>query len=279
MLYRIGIPMLWAALLTACGPPEQRYELKGRVTAVDVEGGNVTVSHGAIPGLMDAMTMPFPVLRRRILASAQVGDDIQATLVVKGNSHWLEDVVLSRRLAEADDVPKGPEIGSEVPDIELVNQDAEPVRLSDFRGKGLLITFIYTRCPLADFCPRMTNHFSAIEEALASQPRLYANTHLLTVSFDPDFDTPELLRKFALQQPAVSEETLSHWTFATATQENLGTIASYLGLTYQEADDQIVHNLRTAFIAPDGTLAELYTGNAWTPEDILTDVTDFFSES
>ena len=116
------------------------------------------------------------------------------------------------------------------------------------------------------------------EEALAAEPDLYEKTHLLTVSFDPDFDTPELLRTFALQQPVVSEETFSHWSFATGNQENLRTIAHYLGLGYQEAEDQIIHNLRTAFIAPDGTLAELYRGNEWTPDEVVADVTEFFSD-
>ena len=167
----------------------------------------------------------------------------------------------------------GPELGVAVPDIELVNQDGEAVQMSDYQGRALLLTFIYTRCPLVDFCPLMNKHFDAIEKALASEAELYNRTHLMSISFDPEFDTPELLRTFALQRHNITDETLEHWEFATGTHENIRILGHELGLTYQAAgEDEIVHNLRTALIAPDGTLAKVYIGNSWTPDEVIADM-------
>ena len=270
-----------AVFAISCGPPPERYELEGKVVSVDVAAGRVTVAHKEISGLMDAMTMPFSVVDRKLLPSIQEGDQLRAILVVRGNAHWLEGLVVSRAVANGslvDEMASEPEIGSTVPDIELVNQDGDVVRISDYRGKALLLTFIYTRCPLVEFCPRMNKHFSVIEQTLEANPELYEQTHLLSISFDPEFDTPELLKTFALQQPKVTTETLSHWEFASGTQENLRTIGFYLGLTYREEEDQIVHNLRTAFVAPDGTLAKLYLGNDWKPDEVVSDVRELLSE-
>ena len=281
---RILVIVISAAVFAiSCGPPPERYELEGKIVSVDVAAGKVTVAHKKISGLMDAMTMPFSVVDRKLLPSIQKGDQLRAILVVRGNALWLEGLVVSRAVANGSLVDEmassGPELGSTVPDIELVNQDGDVVRISDYRGKALLLTFIYTRCPLVEFCPRMNKHFSVIEQTLEADPELYEQTHMLSISFDPDFDTPELLKTFALQQPTVTTETLSHWEFASGTQENLRTIGFYLGLTYREEEDQIVHNLRTAFVAPDGTLAKLYLGNDWTPEEVVSDVRERYSGS
>lgn len=274
--------MTVALALTSCRPPAERYELKGSVIEVDVEGGRVTVAHDDIPGFMDAMTMPFSVVDRKLLPNMQPGDNLRATLVVQGNAHWLEDVVLSRAIASgslAEQMAAGPSIGAAVPDVELVNQDGDTIRPSDYRGKAVLLTFIYTRCPLPDFCPLMNKNFESIEEALKADADLYERTHLLSISFDPEFDTPELLRTFALQRHSIDEATLEHWEFATGTHENLKILGYELGLAYSAGDnaDEIVHNLRTALIAPDGTLAKVYTGNAWTTDEAVADIRDVAS--
>lgn len=272
------LPLLLAvsASSLSCGPPPERYELEGSVMSVDVEAGKVTVAHKDIPGYMGAMTMPFSVVDRKLLPSIQEGDKLRATLVVDGNSHWLEDLVVSRAVGSgslAEQMAAGPDLGAAVPDIELVNQDGEPIRMSDYQGKAVVLTFIYTRCPLVDFCPLMNKNFDAIEEELKRDPVLYGRTHLLSISFDPEFDTPELLRTFALQRHGLTEETLSHWEFATGTHENLRILGYELGLTYQAVgEDEIVHNLRTALIAPDGTLSKVYTGNTWSADVVVADM-------
>jgi protein SCO1/2 len=263
----------------ACRPAAEHYQLEGTIVEVDVEGGKVTVAHNDIPGYMDAMTMPFAVVDRKLLPNMEPGDKLRATLVVRGNAHWLEDLVVSRSVGSgslAEQMAAGPDLGAPVPDVELVNQDGETIRIGDYRGKAILLTFIYTRCPLPDFCPAMNKNFDAIEEALAADAELYGRTHLLSISFDPEFDTPELLRTFALQRHTITEETFDHWEFVTGTHENLRILGYELGLVYRAAEneEEIVHNLRTALVAPDGTLAKVYTGNEWTPEQAVADMRD-----
>jgi len=269
------------AVAVACRPPAERYELEGSIVEVDIDGGQVTVAHEDIPGYMDAMTMPFSVVDRKLLPNMERGDNLQATLVVRGNAYWLEEIVVSRSVASGSlqaQMAAEPQIGRPVPDVELVNQDGETIRMGDYRGKAVLVTFIYTRCPLPDFCPAMNKNFDAIEEALRADPDVYARTHLLSISFDPEFDTPELLRTFALQRHSITEETLDHWEFATGTHENLRTLGYDIGLVYQVAsEDEIVHNLKTALIAPNGTLAEVYSGNWWTTELAVQDMRDVLS--
>ena len=269
-----ALPLIAPAILTAlvaCGTPEeQRYELKGQVVSMDSENGTVTVDHQEIVGFMGAMSMPFPLKDTWAFDQLQPGDGLNAILVVRGQEYWLEQVVISHppALQDAESVVP-PRLGEPVPDVELVNQDGTPTRIGDYRGKALLVTFIYTRCPLADFCPRMTQHFGVLEDMLRSEPDLYQKTHLLTISFDPDYDTPEKLKEYAVHQPGTTEETLEHWEFATGSHENIVELASFLQFDYAGADDQIMHNLRTAIVAPDGTLFKVYMGNQWKPEELL----------
>ena len=164
---------------------ERRYEVKGQVVSVDADNGMVTLDHEDIGDFMTAMTMPFPLKDTWAFEYLEPGDGVNAILVVRGQEHWLEQIVISEPPAplDADTVPP-PRLGEPVPDIELVNQDGTNIHISDYRGKALLVTFIYTRCPLAEFCPRMTSQFGALEKMLRDEPELYEKTHLLTISFD-----------------------------------------------------------------------------------------------
>ena len=249
---------------------ERRYEVKGQVIGVDAENGTVTLDHEAIGDFMAAMTMPFPLKDTWAFEYLEPGDGVNAILVVRGNEHWLEEVVITEAPTplDADSVPT-PRLGEPVPDVELVNQDGTNIHISDYRGKALLVTFIYTRCPLAEFCPRMTAQFGTLEGLLREEPDLYQNTHLLSISFDPAYDTPETLKAYGLSQAHVAEDAFGHWEFATGTPENIRELASFLQLDYSGEDEQIMHNLRTAIVAPDGTLFELHTGNRWESEDLL----------
>jgi protein SCO1/2 len=167
-----------------------------------------------------------------------------------------------------------PAPGDAVPDFKLKNQDGRPIRLGQFRGKALLVTFIYTRCPLPDFCPRVTRNFAQIEKELAATPALYAKTHLLCVSFDPEHDTPERLRAYgATYIGGDASRAFAHWDFAVAGKPELLEMAKFfdVGITYG-ADETITHTLSTTLIGPDGKVARFYPGNEWTAEQILGDV-------
>ncbi len=276
---RYGSFVSVVALLAACQDVEERrFELRGKVVGVDVEGRTVTVDHEEVEGFMPGMTMPFPVKDDKMFGSLTNGDGLNAILVVRDRGtereYWLQDLVVSRSLpsAEGPSSAEATRIGELAPDAEFVNQDGKRFRLSDHRGKAVLVTFIYTRCPLVDFCPRMTRHFEALEEMLRADSELYRRTHLLTLSFDPEFDTPETLRAYAVQMVQATDETFAHWEFATGNPESVRELASFLQLEYRTENDEIVHNLRTALLAPDGTLKEIYRGNEWSPEDALADL-------
>ena len=258
-------------------PAPQRYELKGKVIAVDRLRKELTVDGEAIPGFMDAMTMPYSIKDAKLLDGLSVGDEITAQVLVLGQSTWLEDVAVTKKGAQSDPITAGqfhqPVIGEAVPNFELINQNGKRIHLDQYRGKTLLLTFIYTRCPLPDFCPLMSRNFAAIEQQLATNQAEYSRTHLLSISFDVDHDTPAALRAYAGKNVPGGKPVFAHWEFAVTPRAKTKEIATYFGLFFEEQDGQIVHSLSTAVIGPDGKLLRWYHGNGWTPEQILQDLT------
>jgi protein SCO1/2 len=264
----------------ACRPratgPEQRYPIKGKVVNVDKRGAAVTVAHEAIPGYMDAMTMPFKLKDPSLLDVMADGDRLQATLVVAGVRSWLEDVVVVSESADSSATSANslePKAGDQVPDFSLVNQDGKRIRLGQYRDRALVVTFIYTRCPLPDYCPLMTEHFIDIEKSLAAEPELYAKTHLLSITVDPEYDTPKILREYAKRELDAHMNTgkpdFAHWELATGSKDEVKRVATFFGMKYWQEGDQIIHSLRTAVIGPDGKLVKLYPGNEWKPQDVI----------
>lgn len=256
----------------------RRYEVKGKVISVDREKHRVTLDHEEIRGYMEAMIMPFTLKDEHVLKELAPGDQLQATLIVGDDSSWLEDVVLTRASPTASNTnstvaTSEPKPGDAVPNFSLVNQDAKTIRMEGYRGKALLLTFIYTRCPQPEYCTLMSNNFAAIEKALQTDAALYEKTHLLSISFDPAYDTPKVLRSYgAAHTGNYNKETFKHWEFATAGPEQVKEIAQFFGLTYMQETQEIVHSLKTAIIAPDGRLHKLYSGNDWKPEVVVSDL-------
>jgi protein SCO1 len=250
----------------------QRYELKGTVVSIDRRGETITVAHQEIPGYMEAMAMPFKPKDNWVLDQAQPGNRIQATLVVDGLRSWLEDVVITQETTDNAAPASNPEPqpGDAVADFTLTDQDGKRIRLGDYRGRALVVTFIYTRCPVPDYCPLMTNHFAAISRALKDDAALYEATHLLSVTVDPEYDTPKVLREYGAKYMGATD--FSHWTFATGKPDEVKKVATGFGLQYWPEGGQIVHSLRTAVIAPDGRLVKLYRGNDWQPAEIVADL-------
>jgi len=253
--------------------PEQRYELKGKVIQVDKKGLTVTISHEAIRGYMEAMTMPFKLKDERLLKDLAEGDSVQATLVVAGLRSWLEDVVVTRETVDPSNLAKAetwvePKPGDEVPDFKLEDQNNKRISFHQYRGRIVVLTFIYTRCPLPDYCPLMTDNFAEIEKALKSEPESYPKAHLLSITLDPEYDTPRLLREYAALHSAGS----ALWDFATGTKDEVKQVATYFGMQYWRDGDQVVHSLRTAIVGPNGKLVKLYRGNEWKPDEILREL-------
>jgi protein SCO1 len=263
---------------------EKPYALKGVVVSVDRAGGKVTVRHEAIPGYMEPMTMPFAVSEPQLLEDVRPGDTLEAKLLVGERSSHLEGIVVSRPSGtpSVETIPAPGNYGKPgdpAPATVLVDQEGKALSLADFKGKAVGLTFIFTRCPLPDFCPRMNLNFSEVERRLAADPKLYRATQLLSVSFDPEHDKPAILKSF--RDPFLKGApgvVPGHWRFATGTLERIKEFAGFFGLTYLKTGDQFVHSLATAVISKDGKLLSIRRGNDWEPKDLVEDLRRAASE-
>lgn len=232
-----------------------------------------TITHEEVKGLMPAMTMPFTVPNQSDIDYLAPEDQVTATLVIDGSQSWLENLFVVRTSGNPASVqlPNEAKESDEVPNYVLKNQDGKEIRIKDYRGKALLLTFIYTRCPLPEYCTLMSNNFAVVERQLQQTPDVYAKTHLLSVSIDPNYDTPQVLRSYgAAHTERYEEETFKHWEFASG--EQVKDMAQFFGLRYFAENDQITHGLKTAIIKPDGKVAKVYTGNEWKPEDAVNEL-------
>jgi protein SCO1/2 len=267
---------LFMAIWPACRRSNERhFELKGKIVAVDTNKHQVTVSHEDIKGYMPGMTMPFTVRDRIDLKELGPNDLLTATLVVDGSHTWLEDLIVTRVSENSSAMPAVTiaKEGDEVPNFTLRNQNNREIHIRDYRGKALLLTFIYTRCPVPDYCALMSDNFAQIDRALGQDPELYEKTHLLSISIDPGYDTPEVLKSYgAAHTERYEKETFAHWEFAGGTSEQVKKIAEFFGLTYFPDKYQIFHALRTVIICPDGKVAMFYSGNVWKPDEVVEEL-------
>lgn len=259
--------------MAAChSAPEKRYPLKAEVISVDPPRKLITVKHGAIPGLMPAMTMTYAVADGREIEHLQPGDLITADLVVSENKGRLENITLTGHGAGSSSpgtTQHIPQPGDTVPDFALVNQDGKHIHFHDYAGKTVLVTFIYTRCPLPDFCPRMNENFRAIQDVLRQQPESLGRAAFLSISFDPEHDTPAVLKHYAsiYDKPQQGQKQFD-WQFAAPNTKDLAELARFFGLVVEPQRGQIVHSLSTTLVGPDGKVQEWYSGNDWKPEEV-----------
>lgn len=271
-----------AASACARSADERTYTLHGQVISIESPKKQLTVKHGEIKGLMPGMTMPYTVRDEKLLNGLAPGDVIDATLVVESNDAYLKTLTrtgsapLEPQPADTATAPAARsgfellKIGEPVPDTSFVDQNGKKRSFSSFKGSTVVMTFIYTRCPLPTFCPLMDRHFAAMQKTLKEDAALQ-KVHLVTVSFDPKTDTPPVLRKHARELNA----DLTRWTFLTGDRDEIDQFAARFGVSVARAMNDprdITHNLRTVIIDADGKLVKIYTGNDWTPEQVLADL-------
>jgi protein SCO1/2 len=284
--------IFWAVLLTpSCQRTQQtsskRYTFTGRVISLDTHEESALIEGDNIPGFMDAMTMSYKIKPPAVLNQISPGDSISAEVVVQSagqndpaSDYWLENVkVTAHGKAPAAGSSQSelhvPAPGDEVPDFQLTNQDGKRVSLRQYRGKVLLLTFIYTRCPFPDFCPRVTSNFAEIYKKLSSDPDLAGRTHLLSISFDPEHDSPKVLRDYAYSVAHTRDRALfNRWEFAAPSATDLPQIAQFFALMYKPEAGLITHDLSTTVIAPDGKIARWYHGSDWQVSGLMKDTTD-----
>ncbi len=158
-----------------------------------------------------------------------------------------------------------------MPDFTLVNQNGKTIRLHQFLGKPLLLTFIYTRCPFPDYCVRMSNNFGQVMQQLQKDPKTFNEAQLLSISIDPENDKPAVLRSYGERYVGHVDPHFAHWEFASGSPEQVRQAADFFGLSYNQKDGQIVHGLRTVLIGKNGRVVKVYSGNDWKPDDVAAD--------
>ncbi len=271
--------------IPACTKQEQKqtdlvtFPLKGEVVEIDSAKNRVMIAHEEIPNYMMAMTMPFKVKNPALLRGLNVGDTINGTLAVSRTESWLEALTVVGK-GEAPDpqlvagaiTARMLKTGDELPNDVYLNQDGRRIRFSDFKGKAVAITFIYSRCPLPDYCILMSNNFDKLQKLLAKETSLNGKWHLITISFDPKFDSPKVMKEYGKSYNA----DFSTWDFFTdpdTTGRTIMKLADGLGLTYENDEGALIaHNLRTVVLDQKGFIAKVIKGNEWKADDLLLDM-------
>ena len=252
--------------------PEKRFSIQAEVISSNPERRMITVRHGDVPGLMPAMIMSYMVADPKQIEKLAPGDKITADLVVSDSKGRLENIVLVSKGAgklSPGTSQRLPDRGETVPNFAFVNQDGKPIHIRDYLGKTLLVTFIYTRCPLPDFCPRLNEEFRQIQSILRENPNSLKKTAFLSISFDPEHDTPAVLKRYAsIYNRPVKDGAASDWQFAVPAVKDLPEIAYFFGLVYQPDKAQIVHSLSTTLVGPTGKIENYYHDNQWTPAQV-----------
>ena len=276
---------------TACKPSEpptsaseaKRYPIKGKVISVDKAKKTAKIDHENIPGFMDAMTMDFPIHEDWIWEDLKPGSEIRAELVVDSTAkdpYYLEKIgIVALPNPDQPAIPVNEsfaQVGKEVSNFKLTNQDGKHISMNDYRGKALAITFIYRECPLPEYCIKMSRNFSDLANQLADDAEAKQKIRLLSISFDPARDTPEKLKEYGrgyLGKDSPADFTI--WQLAVGRDKEVRTIADFFGLRYevdQNDKTQINHSLRTAVISPEGKVTKIFAGNEWTPDDLLREL-------
>jgi len=270
-----GLMLLAAACRSDVDTETRFYELKGQVLVVKPETSQLLVKHGDIQGFMPAMTMAYTVKDPALLKERAAGDLITATLVVGKDVAYLEKITKTGTAPLPEDAPAAIPVatnvhllaaGDRVPETTLTDQDGKPIALTDFSGSASALTFIYTRCPLPQFCPLMDRRFAEVQKLAAADPVLKGKIRLLSVSFDPKNDRAAVLLSHARTLGADPNV----WRFATADEAIVDRFAAEFGVNViREKDGTITHNLRTAVIDPTGHVSSIVDNNAWTADELI----------
>ena len=262
---------------TAIAGDTATYQLRGIVVSSDSAKGVVTIDTEAIPGLMGAMTMPYKLAQPGVATELHPGDHVTARLRISTSASVLDQIDVTAQ-AQPDYKPEKlynvPAPGQTVPNFKFLNQSGKTIAIEQFRGKVLLVTFIYTRCPLPDYCIRMSRNFATIQHQLSADPQLYNKTHLLSVSFDPVHDTPKVLRSYGNSYTGEhGDKAFSHWDFAAPSSSELDAVDQFFDVGVSPGGNStLTHTLSTAIIAPSGKIFRWYPSNEWTPSTVVDDI-------
>ncbi len=271
-----------ALALLGCGravnPDEsivQHYEARGVVRGFSPNRSTIEIQHENIPGFMPSMTMPFVARDAKEIADLKIGDAISFRMTVTPKDFWIGNVKKIRRedvhVAEPKQMPSvfaeqkaRVREGAEMPRFTLTDQSGRRISLDTFRGQPFVVTFVFTRCPVPNFCPRMSNNFEELQAAIKTGSGTLAKTQLLSVTLDPNYDTPKVLSDYA----AFHHANPKIWTFATGDDKEIDALTRAFSVYRRTEGGTISHGLATALINRDGKIDKIWRGNGWTAAEI-----------
>lgn len=262
--------MAFGVVSCSKAPKDKTHPVTG-VVREKLSETSLLIAHDEIPGFMAPMTMAFDLADPREGASLKPGDRVRFRLQQKGEL-WVADrfQVLGREVPSANRLEKVKRlrVGDAMPAFSLRDERDQPLTLESLRGRFTLVTFIFTRCPVPEFCPAMAVKFGTLQARIEreSEARPSAPLHLLSITLDPEYDRPPQLTAYGAAvgaKPAI-------WNFATGTSGDIATLARQFSVFTERKGVLLDHTLCTALIGPDGRILEIWRGNGWKPEDIFT---------
>lgn len=272
--------------VTACHRSSQtahttirEYDGRGIIRGIAPDYRAIDVEHETIPGFMPSMTMPFAVKDSKQITGFNIGDAISFRLTITDRDSWIDQIKkisrdelhLPAATATRSTIVSGSvrlREGDVMPPFQLDDQDGHSVTLETFRGHSFALTFIFTRCPIPNFCPLMSKNFAALQNAIKNGSGVVRQTRLLTISFDPDFDTPQILKIYAEHEQA--DPTI--WTFATGDKKEINQLTRDFAVYVQPESGTISHGLATALIDENGRIKKIWRGNGWSPSEIVSEI-------
>lgn len=260
-------------------PNRQSYSVTGLVMSLKPLEKQVVIKHKEIPGYMPAMTMPFSVQNTNELSRLIPGEEVTFQLMVADDDAWVEGI---KKTGVAQNImPEGApirivrdvdplEIGDPLPEYHFVNEQGHKVSLSQFKGNALVLSFLFTRCPVPNYCPLTARKLARVQDTLLAREHAPTNWHILAVTLDPQYDTVKRLRQFG--------ETYGYkpecWSFLTGELIDITALAEQLGLLFWTGDGTVNHNVRTAVVGADGLIRTNMSGNEWEVEGLVNEVVE-----
>ena len=275
----VALALLSCGRSTNSDERADHYDTRGVVRGFSPDRSTIEIQHENIPDFMPSMTMPFVTRDPKQIADLRTGDAISFRMAVTKKDFWIENVKKIRRedvnVAEpkrtspvsADRDTRLTE-GDKIQPFSLTNQNGERISLDTFHGNSLVLTFVFTRCPVPNFCPRMSNNFGELQETIKSSTGTLANARLLSVTLDPAYDTPKVLSDYAGFHHADSKI----WSFATGDEKEIDSLTRAFSVYRQNEGGTISHGLATALINKEGKIDKIWRGNAWTPAEIIKEI-------
>ena len=270
-LFLIVVIAAWFGA-TSAQAEGKSYTAMGVIRAPLDSGGRITIAHEAIPGLMPAMTMAFTVVDTKEAAALTTGDSVRFELNVSKDPWTAAHFVVLGRAAAHPESSKAETSsqrrlreGDPFPELALTTQSNEPFTAADFRGHLTVITFIFSRCPVPEYCPAMAMRFGQIQKAIVADAKLAPRARLLSITLDPEFDRPDILKAYG---EAVGADP-AIWRFVTGAKDEIAALTKSFAVFTERNGVTLDHTLCTALIGSDGRIVEIWRGNGWRVDEVL----------